>query len=84
MLIVFDPDENDDENADDGSESGDNRRLSIRLSTRLVRPSRLVDGARVTPIDRPRVGFFHRIRPSVCPSVDAFRARCSDEMRLID
>ena len=71
MLIVFDPDENDDENADDGSESGDNRRLSIRLSTRLVRlvSSRLVDGARVTPIDRPRVGFFHRIRPSVRPSV---------------
>ena len=70
MLIVFDPDENDDENADDdGCESGDNRRLSIRLSTRLVRPSRLVDGARVTPIDRPRVGFFHRIRPSVRPSV---------------
>ena len=65
MLIVFDPNENDDENDEnaDGSESGDNRRLSIRL------PTRLVDGARVTPIDRPRVGFFHRIRPSVRPSL---------------
>ena len=65
MLIVFDPDdENDDENenADDGCESGDTRRLSIRLSTRLV-SSRLVDGARVTPIDR--ASFTESVRPSV-------------------